>query len=131
MLSQSYFSVATPILGPLLDEGPSSTGFSINSHTPSLGSFSSGAGEPPLWQQILTGLGGLNSLLDSYIFTEQERAWMETRKVLAEAEKAKAEAEKARYQAQMAAKERARPDWLLVAGAVVVGGIVVYLLLNK
>jgi hypothetical protein len=145
----NVFSVGNTLYtkGPLLDEGGGSGGFGLsNSYTPpSLSGYqppytllgagpSSGGGDGSFWgdvQHFLQSLAGLNSLLDSYIFTEQERAWMGTWKALAEADKAKAEAEKARYQAQMAAKERARPDWLLVAGAVVVGGIVVYLLLNK
>jgi hypothetical protein len=117
--------------GTLLDDGGaysggSSGGFSItNSYNPPLGGFSSGV-EPPLWQQILGGLSGLGSILDPYIFTEQERAQMELHKALAEAERARAlaEAEKAAI-----IKERAQgPNWLLIGGAVLVGGLLVYML---
>ncbi len=109
-LSQSYPIVTTPAFrGPLLDEGPSS-----------------GAGEPPLWQQILGGLRDFGSILDPWILTEQERAQLELQKALGEAQKAKAQAEMTAI-----AKEKAGPNWLLIAGAVALGGLVVYLLLKE
>ena len=107
--------------------GGSSADFSIaNSYNPPLGGFSFGA-EPLLWQQILGGLIGLGSILDPYIFTEQERAQLELQKALAEAERARALAE---AQKAAIAKERAQPNWLLIGGAVLVGGLLVYLLVK-
>ena len=137
----SMFGVryTTPLLddGGFSGSGGSSGDFSIaNSYNPPLGGFSSGVDEPPLWKQILWGLGDLSNLLDVYIFTEQEKAWIDMQKALAEAQKARAlaEAERARAlaEAQNAAiaKERAQPNWLLIGGAVLVGGLLVYLLVK-
>ncbi|KZK16905.1 hypothetical protein [Meiothermus taiwanensis] len=82
--------------------------------------------EPPLWKQILGGLGDVSSLLDPYIYTDQEKARYDLLKAQAEAEKARAqaEAEKARAQAE-AEKARAAgiavqpavPAWVWVVGA--------------
>jgi len=114
------FSVGNTLYakGPLLDDGGAYSGGSSGGFSPA---------EPPLWQQILGGLSGLGSILDPYIFTEQERAQLELQKALAEAERARALAE-----AQNAGitKERAQPNWLLIGGAVLVGGLLVYLLVK-
>lgn len=132
------FSVGNTLYakGPLLDGTAGAGDFSIaNSYNPPLGGFSPGA-EPPLWQQILGGLGDLSNLLDVYIFTEQEKAWIDMQKALAEAQKARAlaEAERARAlaEAQNAGitKEGGQPNWLLIGGAVLVGGLLVYLLVK-
>jgi hypothetical protein len=115
----------------LLDEGRGSGGFSItNSYNPPLGGFGSsgGSSDPPLWQQILGGLSNLSSILDPYIFTEQERAQIELKKAqaLAEAERARAEAEAWRASIQV---QPAVPAWVWVA---VVGlGVVALVLLLK
>jgi hypothetical protein len=127
----SVFSVGNTLYakGPLLDEGQGSGGFSItNSYNPPLGSLGSsgGSSDPPLWQQILGGLGNLSSILDPYIFTEQERAQIELQKALA-----LAEAERARAQAAAIAKEKAQVNWFLVAGLVLGGGLILYLLLRE
>lgn len=127
------FSVGNTLYakGPLLDgtagEFSIANSYNLaNSYNPPLGGISFGA-EPPLWQQILGGLSGLGSILDPYIFTEQERAQLELQKALAEAERARALAE---AQKAAIAKERAQPNWLLIGGAVLVGGLLVYLLVK-
>jgi hypothetical protein len=123
----SVFSVGNTLYakGPLLDEGGGSGGFSIaNSYNPPLGSI--GSSDLPLWQQVLVGLSDLSSILDPYIFTEQEKAQIELQKA-----QALAEAERARAQAAAIAKEKAQVNWFLVAGLVLGGGLILYLLLRE
>ena len=123
------FSVGNALYtNPLLDDGGGSGGFSItNSYNPPLGGFGSsgGSSDPPLWQQILGGLSNLSSVLDPYIFTEQERAQIELQKALA-----LAEAERARALASIA-NEKAQLNWLLIGGLVLGGGLILYLLLRE
>jgi len=123
------FSVENTLYtNPLLDDGGGSGDFSItNSYNPPLGGFGSSGGpsDPPLWQQILGGLGYLSSILDPYIFTEQEKAQIELQKALA-----LAEAERARALASIA-KEKAQLNWLLIGGLVLGGGLILYLLLRE
>jgi hypothetical protein len=126
----SVFSVGNTLYakGPLLDEGGGSGGFSItNSYNPPLGGFGffGGSSDPPLWQQILGGLSNLSSILDPYIFTEQEKAQIELQKALA-----LAEAERARALASIA-NEKAQLNWLLIGGLVFGGGLILYLLLRE
>lgn len=142
-LSSSYQS---PVLDPG-DASPSSP-FSIANSTwamPSLnlsGSLSTTpSSEPPLWKQILSGLSELDSLLDRYIYTDQEKAQYDIAKLLAEADKAKAfaEAEKAKAtlasiqvqpQPQPAQPQPAVPTWAwVVGGAVLV--LILFLLLRE
>lgn len=126
-----------------LDDGSatgrgSSSGFGLsNSYSPSLGSTTGGSSggfglsysygptsyspavpsgnDLPLWQQLLVGLGQVASVLDPYIFTEQERAQAELQRLqyLAEMEKAR--------QASIETQPRVPTwAWLVVGGAVVV-----------
>lgn len=75
--------------------------------------------EPPLWKQILGGLGDVSSLLDPYIYTDQEKARYDLLKAQAEAEKARAqaEAEKARAAGIAVQPQPAVPAWVWVVGA--------------
>lgn len=79
----------------------------------------SGPAEPPLWKQILGGLGDVSSLLDPYIYTDQEKARYDLLKAQAEAEKARAlaEAEKARAAGIAVQPQPAVPAWVWVVGA--------------
>ncbi len=79
----------------------------------------SGPAEPPLWKQILGGLRDVSSLLDPYIYTDQEKARYDLLKVQAEAEKARAlaEAEKARAAGIAVQPQPAVPAWVWVVGA--------------
>lgn len=131
------FSVGNTLYakGPLLDDGGGSGGFGLsNSYTPpSLSGYqppytlldagpSSGGGDGSFWgdvQRFLQSLAGLNSLIDPYILTEQERMQLEVQRRLAEAE-----ARQASVQVQPAV-----PAWVWV---VVVGlGVVALVLLVK
>ncbi len=145
-ISDSYFSPSLPgyrLSDTLLDAGLSSGGGSggfglSNSYTPpSLSGY-----QPPytlldpgpssgIWdgfwgdvQRFLQSLAGLNSLIDPYILTEQERVQLEIQRRLAEAEWARA-------QAAAIAKEKAQVNWFLVVGLVLVGGLILYLLLRE
>jgi hypothetical protein len=66
--------------------------------------------EPPLWKQIFGGLGYVSSLLDPYIYTDQEKARYDLLK-------AQAEAEKARAASAGIAVQPAVPAWVWVVGA--------------
>lgn len=79
----------------------------------------SGPAEPPLWKQIFGGLGDVSSLLDPYIYTDQEKARYDLLKAQAEAEKARAlaEAEKARAAGIAVQPQPAVPAWVWVVGA--------------
>ncbi|MFC6919745.1 hypothetical protein [Meiothermus taiwanensis] len=88
----------------------------------------SGPAEPPLWKQIIGGLGDVSSLLDPYIYTDQEKARYDLLKAQAEAEKARAlaeaektralaEAEKARAAGIAVQPQPAVPAWVWVVGA--------------
>ena len=66
--------------------------------------------EPPLWKQILGGLGDVSSLLDPYIYTDQEKARYDLLK-------AQAEAEKARAAGIAVQPQPAVPAWVWVVGA--------------
>jgi hypothetical protein len=133
----NVFSVGNTLYakGPLLDDGGGSGGFGLsNSYTPpSLSGYqppytlldagpSSGGGDGSFWgdvQRFLQSLAGLNSLIDPYILTEQERMQLEVQRRLAEAE-----ARQASVQVQPAV-----PAWVWV---VVVGlGVVALVLLVK
>jgi hypothetical protein len=128
-----------------LDAGPFSGGWSggfglSNSYTPpSLAGYQppytlpnagpSFGGGDGFWgdvQRFLQSLAGLNSLIDPYILTEQERMQLEVQRRLAEAERARAEAEARRASIQV---QPAVPAWVWVA---VVGlGVVALVLLLK
>ncbi len=73
--------------------------------------------EPPLWKQILGGLGDVSSLLDPYIYTDQEKARYDLLKAQAEAEKARAQAEAEKARAAGIAVQPAVPAWVWVVGA--------------
>lgn len=140
-LSDSYTGSG---LGDLSLTGGSSgsSGFGLsNSYTPpSLSGYqppytlldagpSSGGGDGSFWgdvQRFLQSLAGLNSLIDPYILTDQERMQLEIQRRLAEAERARAEAEARRASIQV---QPAVPAWVWVA---VVGlGVVALVLLLK
>jgi hypothetical protein len=139
----SVFSVGNTLYakGPLLDEGGGSGGFGLsNSYTPpSLSGYQppytlldagfSSRGGDGFWgdvQRFLQSLAGLNSLIDPYILTEQERMQLEIQRRLAEAERARAEAEARRASVQV---QPAVPAWVWVA---VVGlGLLALVLLLK
>ncbi len=139
-LSNSYTGSG---LGDLSLTGGSagSSGFGLsNSYTPpSLSGYQppytlldagpySGGGDG-FWgdvQRLLQGLAGLNSLIDPYILTEQERMELELKRRLAEAQRARAEAEARWASVQV---QPAVPAWVWVA---VVGlGVVALVLFLK
>jgi len=140
-LSDSY--TGSGLGDPSLTGGSSgSSGFGLsNSYTPpSLSDYqppytllnpgpSFGGGDGSFWadvQRFLQSLAGLNSLIDPYILTEQERMQLEIQRRLAEAERARAEAEARRASVQV---QPAVPAWVWVA---VVGlGVVALVLLLK
>ncbi len=78
--------------------------------------------EPPLWKQILGGLRDVSSLLDPYIYTDQEKDRYDLLKAQAEAEKARAqaEAEKARAAGIAVQPQPAVPAWVWVGAAALV-----------
>ena len=137
------FSVGNTLYakGPLLDDGGGSGGFGLsNSYTPpSLSGYQppytlldagpSFGGGDGFWgdvQRFLQSLAGLNSLIDPYILTEQERMQLEVQRRLAEVERARAEAEARRASIQV---QPAVPAWVWV---LVVGlGVVALVLLLK
>jgi len=88
---------------------------SFNASSPTANPFPLGGNDLPLWQQLLVGAGQSSSVLDPYIFTEQERAQAELQRLqyLAEMEKAR--------QAGIETQPRVPIwAWLLAGGAVVV-----------
>jgi hypothetical protein len=140
-LSDSYTGSG---LGDLSLTGGSSgsSGFGLsNSYTPpSLSGYQppytlldggpfSGGGDG-FWgdvQRFLQSLAGLNSLIDPYILTDQERIQLEVQRRLAEAERARAEAEARRASVQV---QPAVPAWVWVAVAGL-GVVALVLLLKK
>lgn len=71
------FSIANTYLNP------------VGGYTP----FSAGSApgpDDPLWLQLLYGARQISSILDPYIFTEQERAQMELERLRLEVEREKA-----------------------------------------
>jgi len=138
------FSVGNTLYAksPLLDDGGGSGGFGLsNSYTPpSLSGYqppytlldpgpSFRGGDGSFWadvQRFLQSLAGLNSIIDPYILTEQERMQLEVQRRLAEAERARAEAEARRASIQV---QPVVPAWVWV---LVVGlGVVALVLLLK
>lgn len=104
------FSVANAYLNPSAPYTP-------------LSSPGAPSGDDPLWVQILYGARQLDSILDRYIFTEQERAEMELARI-----RAMAELEKARQAGVQV--QPATPPWVWVLLAL--GGVVlVFLLLTR
>jgi hypothetical protein len=138
------FSVGNTLYAksPLLDDGGGLGDFGLsNSYTPpSLSDYeppytlpdagpSSGGGDGSFWgdvQRFLQSLAGLNSLIDPYILTDQERIQLEVQRRLAEAERARAEAEARRASVQA---QPAVPAWVWVAVAGL--GVVALVLLLK
>lgn len=128
------FGLSGSYQSPLLDAGSSSP-FSVANSTWALPALDLSGGlsteragsinEPPLWQQILGGLGALNSLLDPYILTEQERLQLELERALAQAE-----AERARLASIQVQPQPAVPTWAWVVGGVALV-LVLFLLLRE
>ena len=131
------FGLSTSYQSPLSDYTltPSSSPFSVANSVWALPSLDLSGGftpspapastEPPLWQQILGGLGALNSLLDPYILTEQERLQLELERALAQAE-----AERARLASIQVQPQPAVPTWAWVVGGVALV-LVLFLLLRE
>jgi len=79
--------------------------------------------DDPLWLQLLYGARQIGSILDPYIFTEQERAQMELERLRLEAEREKAREASIQVQPVI-------PSWvwaLVGAGA----AVVILLLVNR
>lgn len=101
------FSVANAYLNP-------------GAPTPLSGSGAA-SGDDPLWMQVLQGARQLDSILDRYIFTEQERAEMELARI-----RAMAEVEKARQTGVQV--QPVTPPWVWVLLAVVGVALVFFVL---
>lgn len=92
-------------------------------YTPLPASVSAPGPDDPIWLQLLYGARQIGSVLDPYIFTEQERAQMELERLRLEAEREKAR--QAGIQVQPVI-----PSWLwALVGAGV--AVVVLLLVNR
>jgi hypothetical protein len=77
----------------------------------------------PGWKQFMSFLGSVNSLIDPYILTDQEKYAYQAQIARAEAEKASAEAKAIQVQPQTG-----MPGWVWILGAAVVVVIAVLLL---
>lgn len=78
--------------------------------------------DEPLWLQIVSGIRQVDSILDRYIFTEEERARMELERLRFQVEQEKA---------RQASIQPTTTPWVWALVAVGVGAVLAYLLLRE